>query len=254
MPFCDKVYKGGWEGRPILPDAVWRFWLDHGKVRFCHQYGADDLKAEQWAERGRVRLLAEGSGMPPLASWKPPRLCIAKLSKPSSGSLSSGRSWEERQRTQQDKVMARWEEQQRSRRRQWNGPVGKFKERLDASMDDPQGYESTWMPIQAKEGRSRWCWTSRRLKGAVEVEDLSGEVFFRGSMENQVFLLEFVRQFTDEFQGTVPKMSAKTKQRLLPGSHSGGRSFWTGSGKGGQKGVKRGVQKGAQSWQTRGRR
>mmetsp|Transcript_102522 Transcript_102522/g.328467 ORF Transcript_102522/g.328467 Transcript_102522/m.328467 type:complete len:716 (-) Transcript_102522:300-2447(-) len=244
MPFCDKIYRGSLEGRPILPDSVWRFGWDCGCIWYHLDGIASDLSDAEWSMRGRVRLAAEPSGLPALTRWKPPRFRGTKLPKQSSATSSSLRSWAERHQTKQEKEVSRWETEQRARRRQWSGPAIQLKEKLDESMGDPAGHESTWVRIQAKEGRSRWCWTSRRLKGAVEVEEPTGEVFLRGSTENQAFLLEMVRDFTDEFRAAVPAMSAKAKQRLFPGSQGAGSTFPLGSGKGGQKGATKGWQKG----------
>ena len=56
-------------------------------------------------------------------------------------------------------------------------------------------------------------WTHRRLKGAIEFEKPSGEVFLRGSKVNQLYLLDLVKEFTEEYVGKLPKMCAATNRR-----------------------------------------
>merc|ERR1712194_871953 len=96
------------------------------------------------------------------------------------------------------------------------GQSNDFKVKLDQLMEDGDGYQSMWVEIQAKKGRRRWCWTHRQLKGAIEVEEPSGEVFLRGTKENQIFLRELVKEFTDEYHGPVPKMTTHPRNRVTP--------------------------------------
>lgn len=107
-----------------------------------------------------------------------------------------------------------WGDEQRRRRRLCRGgSADDFKRRIDELLDDRDGNESTLLPIQAKKGRARWLWSSRRLKGAVEIQEPTGEVFIRGNQEQQLYLIEFLRQFTEEWDGDIPKPHTAAKQK-----------------------------------------
>merc|ERR1712107_607760 len=93
------------------------------------------------------------------------------------------------------------------------GTAWDFMAKLDKSLEDAAD-EGQWIEIKAKENRQRWLWTHRRLKGAIEIEHPTGEVFLRGNLEQQVFLLALVEDFTTEYVGTLPK-PPKVK-RFLP--------------------------------------
>eukprot|EP00928_Gymnodinium_smaydae_P040018 TRINITY_DN27215_c0_g1_i1.p1 TRINITY_DN27215_c0_g1~~TRINITY_DN27215_c0_g1_i1.p1 ORF type:complete len:983 (-),score=107.77 TRINITY_DN27215_c0_g1_i1:41-2947(-) len=220
MPFCGKVHKGRIE-RPILPEAVWTFTKRNDSIVQTaeHSYGGrSDLSDQEWLRRGGVRLVPTATGeLPALTPWKPAKLAAPKkVAKKSVASSSSMGSWRDRQAAKEKNINHKWEEEQRLRRRLWKGTGEEFKSRLDKLMDDEAGYESMWIEIKAKVGCRRWSWSHRRLKGVIEFESPSGEVFLRGSKENQVYLLELVKEFTKEYEGKVPKMSAATKRRLLP--------------------------------------
>lgn len=193
-----------------------KFRRDGGEPCSVLKYGhPGSLSDEEWMERGRVRLFPiGGTGLPALTPWKPAQLTRAKTSKRTADSSSSMGTLKERRTAKEAKIKKKWEDEQRLRRRVWRGTQTDFKAQLDALMDDEDGHESMWVEIKAKKGCQRWCWTHRRLKGAIEFELPSGEVFLRGSKENQVFLLEIVKQRTDEYTGNLPKMSAAVKQRL----------------------------------------
>ena len=173
----------------------------------------DDLG---WLKRGRVRLfpINQAGQPPPLTDWEIPRLGVSQPAKKSSTASSSMATWQDRKLAKEKRLKERWREDQRLRRRLWEGTADESRKQLDISMDDEGGYESWWIAIKAKKGCNRWCWTHRRLKGAIEVEKPSGEVFLRGSKENQFFLRELVKGFTEDYHGQLPKM--KVPPRIRP--------------------------------------
>jgi len=121
--------------------------------------------------------------------WLQERRQQANRSK--SGSMTDRASREAQKCLKQSQV---WGEEQRRRRRLWRGGSAEdFKRRIDELLDDQDGNESTLLPIQAKKGKARWLWSSRRLKGAVEIQQPDGEVFVRGNQEQQLYLIEFLR-------------------------------------------------------------
>ena len=122
--------------------------------------------------------------LPVLTPWKPARLSLPSMSKKSVTASSMG-AWQEKIAAAEQRVKERREEEQRLRRRLRTRPPDDFKRRLDELMEDENGHESMWVEIQAKQGHCRWCWSHRRLKGAIEVESPTGGVFMRGSKENQ---------------------------------------------------------------------
>ena len=139
-----------------------------------------------WSLRGRIRLLpiSEKGELPPLTPWTPARLgAVAKPRKAESSSISSVGRWQEWKAAKEQKIQGRWIEEQRNRRRHWRGQTHEFKLKLDQLMEDADGHQSMWVEIQAKKGCKRWCWTHRQLKGAIEFDKPSGEVFLRGTKE-----------------------------------------------------------------------
>ena len=79
-----------------------------------------------------------------------------------------------------------------------------FKQQIDWDLEDPAGHESTLIPLQAKAGKNRWLWSHRRLKGAVELQEPDRQVFIHGNHEQQMYLIELVKQFTEPWAGAVP--------------------------------------------------
>jgi hypothetical protein len=216
MPFCGKVYKNRIE-RPILPEAIMDFRCRSERLscQVLHDKTDKHLSDIDWIKRGRVRLLAlPGESYPSLTQWRPVKLgALMKSSKSKAPVSSSMGSWQDRKDAKDKKIKERWEEEQRMRRRLWNGSPSEFRDLLNKQMEDETGDESHWVTIKAKAGCERWSWSHRRLKGLVELEKPSGEVFIRGSKENQLFLLEMVKHFTREYTGALPKMKAPVKTR-----------------------------------------
>lgn len=170
-------------------------------------------------QRGSVRLQTElGSGcLPELTRWRPMKSGCwlqerrQQANRSKSGSMTDRASREAQKCLKQSQV---WGEEQRRRRRLWRGGSAEdFKRRIDELLDDQDGNESTLLPIQAKKGKARWLWSSRRLKGAVEIQQPDGEVFVRGNQEQQLYLIEFLRQFTEEWDGEIPKPPNSAKQK-----------------------------------------
>ena len=154
----------------------------------CEHGTHGNLPDVEWVKRGRVRLfpIVGTTQLPVLTPWKPARLSLPSMSKKSvTASSSSMGTWQEKIAAAEQRVKERWEEEQRLRRRLRTSPPDDFKRRLDELMEDENGHESMWVEIQAKQGHCRWCWSHRRLKGAIEVESPTGGVFLRGSKENQ---------------------------------------------------------------------
>lgn len=172
----------------ILPSGVSRFDMHGGTMLrrcVCEHGTHGDLPDVEWVKRGRVRLFPT-VGTKCLHPWKPARLSLPSMSKKSvTASSSSMGTWQEKIAATEQRVKERWEEEQRLRRRLRTRPPDDFKRRLDELMEDENGHESMWVEIQAKQGHCRWCWSHRRLKGAIEVESPTGGVFMRGSKENQ---------------------------------------------------------------------
>ena len=153
----------------------------------CEHGTHGDLPDVEWVKRGRVRLfpIVGTTQLPVLTPWKPARLSLPSMSKKSvTASSSSMGTWQEKIAATEQRVKERWEEEQRLRRRLRTRPPDDFKRRLDELLEDENGHEPMWVEIQAKQGHCRWCWSHRRLKGAIEVESPTGGVFVRGSKEN----------------------------------------------------------------------
>lgn len=110
-----------------------------------------------------------------------------------------------------------WALEQRRRRRLWTDSVELFKKELDWALGDPDGFESTLVPIQAKKGKKRWVWTNRKAKGAIEFQAPDGEVFIRGNADQQYFFLEILRQFTKEWEGELPNPKSRRAKKAKSG-------------------------------------
>lgn len=178
-------------------------------------YDEDRSRSRGTGLRSRLFPVNGSTTLPALTPWRLPMQTFIKHSKKPSASSSLG-GWADRKRLKQQRINEKWDRDQRMRRRLWKGRAIEFKTTLDKSMDDPDGHESMWIEIQAKRGCRRWCWSCRRLKGAIEIEEPSGEVFLRGSRENQVLLLALIKEFTEEYHGRLPKMPASLKRQRFP--------------------------------------
>ena len=62
-----------------------------------------------------------------------------------------------------------------------------------------------WQGRMAWKCLAAWPDLAARCLGAVEIQEPDGEIFVRGNQEQQLFLVEFLRQFTDEWCGAIPK-------------------------------------------------
>lgn len=236
MPFCDKIVRNGHhmfpDNRPILPDGIWKFWFNEsGQVDYFRRAVApEELPKVQWLRLGRVRLREP---LPPLTVWKPPaRGMLAAAGRSLSVGGSQAQWWEKKQDREQRKI-ENWTDEQMKRRRYFRkSDPHEFKRWLDYYLDDEEGHESTLLRVKAKDGVFRYLWSSRRLKGAVEVQD-DGEVFVRGNLEQQVFLIEVLKEFTEEWTWHVPvKMSKETKLRLGIAPARPARRAWSASSRG----------------------
>lgn len=170
---------------------------------------------------------ADSTNLPDLTPWKPMKIGCwlsglrTQQHQQQSGSMRDRRSRESEKIRKQEQ---QWQEEQRRRRRIWPGSAHDFKLNIDLRLGDPDGHESTLLPMQAKAGKMRWLWSSRRLKGAIEIQEPDGEVFIRGNQEQQLYLIEFLSQFTHEWHGVVPKSAQGTKSRSCPEHGRSGRS------------------------------
>lgn len=235
LPYCDKIEKRLGrrfrEGRPILPCGVWRFTFDSdGLPDSCRQlYSPSDLSKEQWLERGSVRR----ADNPPLPRYKPVgKQMPSNAARPSSRSPFTS-SYDPRARWQRKemKEIDDWNGEQRSRRRHWDGTAEEFHRWICWYLHDVDAVDSAMAEIPAKPGKRRFLWTHRGTKGAIEVQELDGEVFIRGNAEQQLYLLHLVKQFTSEWNGKVPVRKATKKAAPAQQWHSrSSRAAWSGHG------------------------
>ena len=192
LPYNDKINQVTKqpESRPMEPAGVWRFHFGQDGRVSHHEvvHAPRDLPHAEWLRRGSVRL-PPGSE---LTNWRPMKsgcwLSQARTSQPSGSTMD----WRTRQARREAQAGELWLEEQRRRRRLWRAPSASsssgslselFKRELDGRLDDPDGHESTMLPILAKEGKKRWLWSSRRLKGAIELQLPDGQVFVRGNQD-----------------------------------------------------------------------
>lgn len=214
MPFHDKIANGEPEGRPILPVGVWTFTFGdrYDEPWFQQVHASGDLRAEEWLERGTVRVppdRALTSFRPLKSGWKtaPP----ADMWKPSP--YTSHRTRQNKGAKKMKSQADKWEAQQRRRRRYFKGTPERFKWWIDWLLGDEHGLESTLLPKAHQRTGKKWCWSSKRLKGAVEISE-EGEVFIQGNEAQQNELLQLVRQFTEEWTGPTPKATKKVLQNI----------------------------------------
>eukprot|EP00930_Biecheleria_cincta_P070306 TRINITY_DN57948_c0_g1_i1.p1 TRINITY_DN57948_c0_g1~~TRINITY_DN57948_c0_g1_i1.p1 ORF type:complete len:671 (+),score=76.33 TRINITY_DN57948_c0_g1_i1:63-2075(+) len=230
LPFNDKLNKQAnrREDRPILPESVWCFhFTELGRVHwYAKTHDPPDLPELDWLKRGSVRLPPDAS----LTPWRPFRIgCWLSSQQPAvGGGESCGSSCDRRSRAQEKarKEIVSWQHEQVRRRRVWHGTADEFKTRIDTHLGDPAGNESTLLAIKAKTGKSRFLWASRRLRGAIEIQEPDGEVFIRGNQEMQLYLIELISQFTDPWTGELPRVPSKVQARFDPG-HSKTKRPWT---------------------------
>jgi len=231
MPFNDKVsgQPRQAEGRSIVPVGVWTFDFDErGNVRWFNQlHSAGDLSVEEWLQRGSVRIPPEKelSRFKPLKSgWKSPAPPEWFTPSPYSShrSRAGGRNANKKAKSQGEK----WEAQQRRRRRYFRGTPQQFMKQIDWYLYDPDSHESTLLPAnQNSRNSKKWRWSSKRLKGAVEISE-DGEVFIQGNEAQQTELLQLIRQFTEEWTGPVPKATKKVIQNIQ-NRRAAARSSWS---------------------------
>jgi len=219
MPFNDKVFRPFHrrESRPLLPVGVFCFPRtppDYSNGAGHFLLGPDDLSKVEWLERASVRMPDQTEVTPfvPMLK-KPPPPSKAEGGKSKVASLSS-LSFRKSHKDKAKEAKLRWDAEQRCRRRFWPGTVEEFKRILDEKLDDENGWNSTFMRLQASDGKSRWLWSNRRLKGAIEISADNGEVFIRGNAEQQMCLIELTKQFTKEWTGAIPTPPKKTAKAL----------------------------------------
>lgn len=208
MPFNDKVAKPRMkEGRPLLPVGVWTFdFTEHGEVNEARQtFYPNTLSTREWLERGSVRLLADTPGDLPLLTHFEPRLHLTQHLWPKLQPFSHSGSGACHLRNKLAKEKGKWLDEQRNRRFRFRGSAKEFKTKIDEQLGDAMGDESTLVQIQSKPRTTRWLWSNRRVRGAVEVQEPDGEVFIRGNLGQQLFLIQVVRDFADLWDGELPK-------------------------------------------------
>eukprot|EP00929_Paragymnodinium_shiwhaense_P053961 TRINITY_DN27051_c0_g1_i1.p1 TRINITY_DN27051_c0_g1~~TRINITY_DN27051_c0_g1_i1.p1 ORF type:complete len:891 (+),score=175.61 TRINITY_DN27051_c0_g1_i1:229-2673(+) len=252
MPWCDKInrYTNQAEGRPIKPCCVMEFHFDeNGTATVSKTHGASDLDKMEWLRRGAVRLCGADGSLPDRTSWRPPKsnvFGILRIGAPQSrqSQIAPGSSFDRAgrarstARTKKEKEDERWTEEQRARRRAFRGTAEDIKQRLDKALDDPEGHESTIITCKAREGQTRFLWSSKRLRGAIDVtyadSTPNAEVFVRGNQEQQLFILEILRDFTEPWTGRLPKKKPAAKPKRGARSQSAMVRGYTGGGYGGR--------------------
>ncbi|CAE7885896.1 unnamed protein product [Symbiodinium sp. KB8] len=159
MPFHDKIANGEPEGRPILPVGVWTFTFGdrYDEPWFQQVHASGDLRAEEWLERGTVRVppdRALTSFRPLKSGWKtaPP----ADMWKPSP--YTSHRTRQNKGAKKMKSQADKWEAQQRRRRRYFKGTPERFKWWIDWLLGDEHGLESTLLPKAHQRTGKKWCW------------------------------------------------------------------------------------------------
>jgi len=222
MPYNDKVFKPfrRREARPLLPVGVFCFPRtppDYSNGAGHFLFGPEDLSKVEWLERASVRMPDRTDVTPfvPMLKKPPPVKAEGGKSKVSSLSSLSSTGRSRKDRLKQAKV--RWDAEQRTRRRYWPGTAEDFKRTIDEKLNDEHGWSSTFMRVQTNQGKTRWLWSNRHLKGAIEITEDDGEVFIRGNAEQQMCLIELTKQFTEEWTGAIPTPSKKTKALKIVG-------------------------------------
>jgi len=187
-------------------------------VWFETTHRREDRSDVEWLRQGSVRLPPEVK----TTKWNP-KTCNSWIAdaqslyrKEKAGSQPRG----DRAAEKMQKKTEAWQSEQVRRRRVFRGASRQFKLQIDTALDDPEGHESTFISMQAKNHTLRWLWSSKKLKGAVEVqiatpdqsdarflENDAGQMcdlFVRGNQEQQLYIIEFVKPFTEEFAGELP--------------------------------------------------
>eukprot|EP00668_Euglena_longa_P040496 GGOE01053318.1.p1 GENE.GGOE01053318.1~~GGOE01053318.1.p1 ORF type:complete len:760 (-),score=130.37 GGOE01053318.1:87-2024(-) len=241
MPYNDKVMAltGKLEGRPLLPVAGYVFTFngpnrpsfdnpettisqDVQWVTMRLSHSRDGLREQDWLRMGTVRRPADE----PLTPWVSPvpRKDWTQRKKASGGS-GARRAWKPRDPEQERKDQEEYEEQMRGIRRKFVGNENDFKKELDRVMGDPGGHLSTLEEQRMRERDCRrWVWKHKKLKGALNFSLPSGEVHVQGNQEQQIFMLDLLKGWTEPWTGAIPPMP----------SASGGKGKGKGKGKGGK--------------------
>eukprot|EP00667_Euglena_gracilis_P002405 EG_transcript_2404 len=224
LPFNDKWHhpSESLERRAMLPIGMYEFWFDGSQPPYCDEMrlvaGPQKYSIEKWVWLGSIRRSEDT----PLTVWKTP---IPDSSwkdrrKPSARSSVNPR----RPPGYRGPPAPSYEDEQRRIRRRFIGTPLEMKANLDVRLGDEEGLLSTLQELPG--ARPMWVWKRKGLKGAVHFRPSDGELLCSGNAEQQTFLVDLCKDWTQGWEGSIPKPAKGSKG-------SKGKSD-SGKGKGGK--------------------
>eukprot|EP00854_Cymbomonas_tetramitiformis_P004597 gene4597-5630_t len=218
--YNDKVIKPtqAYARRPLLPVGVLRFHKSSDalygvKLSWIHK-DEKSLSGEEWVLHGSVRL---PDGIP-LTPWRSPLPAKSwKRRKAKVGASGSGRRMPETRQQFVARVQAEMLADAKRIRRRFTGSGRSLQTLVDEAMGEEEeggGGSLQQIPARgAKFGNKSYLYRNPRVKGCIHLQLPSGELRIQGNAEQQAYLLDIVKEFTEPWDGEV-QISKKNLQLL----------------------------------------